>query len=270
MKYFIGVVFLALLSHPARAQYDDRFYHPDKVMQKIEGVTSEKFFLNNDSAKLDGLMLKTKAKKPVATIMFFPGAGGNISTYVPMLKPFVDSGFQVYMVDYRGFGQSTGKPTHMHIAKDEQAAFNHMLKRKDVIGTKIILFGVSMGTQVATKIARDNQEKVAALVLESVVSSFTDIAADKTDKPEQKKYILENIKSPYSAAEDVQYIENMPKLFIHSLDDDDVPIKEAKKVYENALDPKWFWQVQAKHLETIIYFDVEYIARVKKLLTYNH
>ena len=266
MRYLIVLGLMALLAQPVSAQYDASFYHPDKTMLPIEGVKYEKFILNNDSAKLDGMMLKPKAKKPLATIMFFPGAGGNITTYVPMLKPFVDSGFQVYMVDYRGFGQSTGKPTHMHIAKDEQAAFKNMLKRKDVAGTKIILFGVSMGTQVATKIARDNQDKVSALVLESVISSFTDIAADKADKPEQKKYIQDNITSPYSAAEDVKYIENMPKLFIHSYEDDDVPLEEAKKVYANALEPKKFWQVQSKHLETIIYFENEYITKVKQLL----
>lgn len=129
----------------------------------------------------------------------------------------------------RGYGKSTGKPTHLNIASDAQIIFNSILKDNQYKNQKIIIYGSSMGTQVATNLAKNNQEKIVGLVLDGVISSFTDIALDKAPK-EQHEMISQYLISPYSAKEDVKQLKTMRILFIHSKEDKDVPFSHCQTV----------------------------------------
>ncbi len=72
----------------------------------------------------------------------------------------VEDGFQVVMVDVRGYGNSTGKPTHLNVAEDGQKMFNYLLTRSDIKNTKIYIYGASLGSEIATHLAKENQAKI--------------------------------------------------------------------------------------------------------------
>lgn len=195
--------------------------------------------------------------------MFFHGAGGNISTYQFMTKPLVESGFQVVMVDVRGYGKSTGKPTHVNVASDGQKMFDYLLKRKDISNTKIYLYGASLGSQIATHLAKDNQLKISGLILDGGMSSFTDIAIHF--KPEMKDIIEKYLISPYSAKEDVKSLQGLPKLFIYSKGDTTVPFEHGQVIYNNAPEPKQFLEYSGEHLQAMIVEPSQIIKAIEKL-----
>lgn len=248
----------------AQAQMDERFYFPNKTLEPMDNLKFEEFSLKTDTVMLTGIALKPE-KKPKATVLFFHGAGGNVSKYTFMAKPLVESGYQVFLIDFRGYGKSTGKPTHVNIAQDGQLFLDYALKRKDVAGTKIILYGASIGSQVAVKLAKENPGKVHGLVLDGAMSSFTDIAAAYAPEA-QREMILKSLPSPYMAKEDIKATSKLPKLFIHSKEDRDVPYALGETVYQNAPEPKALYVYSGKHLEALKTNPAEVISKIDGLL----
>lgn len=242
---------------------DDKFYQPKKEMTPLEFKNIENINLPVESDTITAVILKPESKSIKKTILFFHGAGGNISTYQFMTKPLVESGFQVIMVDVRGYGKSTGKPTHVNVASDGQKMFDYLLKRKDISNTKIYLFGASLGSQIATHLAKDNQSKISGLILDGGMSSFTDIAIHF--KPEMKDIIEKYLISPYSAKEDVKSLQGLPKLFIYSKGDTTVPFEHGQVIYNNAPEPKQFLEYSGEHLQAMIVEPSQIIKAIEKL-----
>ncbi len=243
-------LFLVLLSIFSKAQMDDKFYQPKKEMKPLEFKNIENISLPVDHDTITAVILKPESKNIKKTIIFFHGAGGNISTYQFMTKPLVADGFQVVMADMRGYGKSTGKPTHLNVASDGQKLFDYLIDRKDIKGTKIYLYGASLGSQIATHLAKDNQAKISGLILDGGMSSFTDIAV--AFKPEMKEIIEKFVVSPYSAKEDIKSLNGLPKLFIYSKGDSTVPFAQGQTIYDNAPEPKQFLEYSGDHLEGMV------------------
>jgi uncharacterized protein len=266
MKHCLLVILCVVgISCFLNAQMDDKFYYPSKKMQPLDSsLTVEEVMLKTDTVQLSNIFLKP-SKKPKATILYFHGAGGNVSTYLFMTKPLVEAGYQVFMVDFRGYGKSTGKPTHLNIAQDGQFILDHLLKRTDVQQTKVILYGASMGSQVATLLAKNNESKVSALVLDGAISSFTDIAADHSPEA-QREMIRQFLASPYSAKEDIKSVQKIPVLFIHSKEDKDVPFHQGETVFNNAPGKKELLVYEGKHLEAMKQDAGKVIKTIEELL----
>ena len=242
------------------AQFDERFYFPTKEYKEIGDISYEDIFFNIDTISLHGLFLKPDTAANT-TIIFYIGSAGNVSYYTSITKPLVNAGYQVFMLDPRGYGKSTGIPTHINVASDAQIVLDSILKKEEIKDTRIIIYGASMGTQVAVKIAKDNQDKIDCLILDGPMSSFTDIALVSAPE-EQKQIISQYVTSPYSAKEDIKDIKNMPKLIIHSKEDESVPFEQGLLVYNNANQPKKMWVYKGKHLESVIKYKELFIQKI--------
>lgn len=253
-----------LTAQYAQAQMDERFYFPNKTLEPLTNVKHEEFSLKTDTVTLTGIVLKPE-KKPKATVLLFHGAGGNVSKYTFMAQPLVNNGYQVFLIDFRGYGKSTGKPTHVNIAEDGRTFMEYALKRKDVAGTKIMLYGASIGSQVATKLAKEYKDNISGLVLDGSMSSFTELAAAYAPEP-QKDMILKGLPSPYMAKEDIKVTGNLPKLFIHSKEDREVPYALGETVFTNAPEPKEMYIYSGKHLEALKTNSAEVVARMDAML----
>ena len=227
------------------AQMDDKFYYPTKNLKPIEWKNYEELKFNVDTDSVSVLLLKP-TDKPKATIFYFHGAGGNITYYLPLTKILAENNFQVVMVDFRGYGKSTGTPTHKNIAKDSQKIFDFFLNKEEIQKIPKIIYGISIGTQVATLLAKNNQDKINGLVLEGAMASFTDIAMHAT--PQYRDFLEKNYISPYAAKEDIKSIDKIHKLIIHSKEDKDVPYAQGKVVFDNASGSKKFIKFKGEHL----------------------
>ncbi len=245
------------------AQMDERFYFPKKDLKPIEWENYEELKFNVEEDTISALILKPVGI-PKATLFYFQGAGGNMTYYLPLTLILVENNFQVVMVDFRGYGKSTGMPTHNNIASDGQKIFEMLLGRSDIKKTPTIIYGISIGTQIATLLAKNNQEKIQGLVLEGAISSFTDIAMFYT--PEYKEFLQENYISPYSAKEDIKDMDGIPKIFIHSKEDTDVPYSQGETVFNNAPEPKEFISFDGEHLYGLKYKKEEIILKINEMI----
>lgn len=254
---------LLLFSTKLLAQMDEKFYHPDKEWLGINNLNYEEIILCEDSDTIYSVIVKPKTT-PKATIIYFHGNGGNISKWINHIRPLVNDGFQICMLDYRGYGKSTGVPTHLNIAKDAQILLDSLLKREDVKQTKLIAYGASIGTQVATHLTKNNNDIISGLVLDGMMTSFTDVALLTTPK-EYHEQVKQYVTSPYSAKEDLKSIKNVRILFIHS-EQDVIPLQGAKELYDNLSGDKLFWLYDGAHVEAPIKYPDIFVEYVNRLL----
>lgn len=262
IKSTITLLFV-IFTQIIHAQFDDKFYQPKKEFQAID-LKYENLTIPVENDTITGIFLKPNTSKPKATILFFHGAGGNVSTYIFMIKPLVESGFQVAMVDFRGYGKSTGTPTHLNVAKDGQIFFEKMLERKDVKDSKIIVYGASLGSQISSHLAKHNKEKITGLVIDGGMSSFADIAA--VFAPQFKEALAKMLSSVYSAKEDLQSTDGLKKLFIYSKNDTTVPYSQGEELYTISPEPKRFLEFSLDHLLAIQEKPDEVVKEVEALL----
>lgn len=261
-QFLVLILFISQIISVS-AQMDDKFYYPRKDLKSVEWTNYEELKFPVEKDTLSVLLLKP-TKKIKATVFYFHGAGGNNTYYLPLIHPLLVEGYQVVMTDFRGYGNSTGIPTHLNIAEDGQKVFDELIKRKDIKDTHKIIFGASMGTQIATLLAERNQNKINGLVLDGPISSFGDIAGFYT--PEFKEYLEKSYISPYSAKENIKSIQNIPILIIHSKEDKEVPFEQGMIVFSNANSPKEFFEYSGEHLQGILLESSKILSKMNEML----
>ena len=177
---------------------------------------------------------------PRATLLFLHGNGGNISTRLDSINIFHKLGLSVFIIDYRGYGSSSGVPSEEGTYIDAESAWLFLKNKKHINENDIIIFGRSLGGAVAIWLA--HKYRSSALIVESSFTSIIDMG--RHNYPYLPISLLAKIK--YPSDERISRIE-VPKLFIHSKDDDIVPYKFGKKLYDLAIQPKSFLDINGLH-----------------------
>ena len=260
----VGSLVLSRLPYQESAQ-DLRFYFPVKKLDPVEGAHEDVWLRTQDGLKLHALLLKPEAAAPKATLLCLHGAGGNASRYVKLARPLVDAGYQVLILDWRGYGNSEGTPGHRQVLEDSQLALDALRERGDVKGKPLLLWGLSLGGQVAIELARFNEGRIAGLVTEGAATSFADLASDHTPQP-MKSLLQLLVKGPYEAKVSIAMLERTPKLLIQSRDDRDVLFARGEDLFARAQEPKSFWAIDGEHMHGTLEHGEEYVRRVDALL----
>ena len=128
-----------------------------------------------DGVALGAWFLRSDRESPPATVIVFSGNAGNRSHRAPLARRLTEAGFQVCLFDYRGYGGNAGSPSEQGLMRDAHAVGAAIARREDVDADRIILFGESLGTGVAVRLAVD--VRPMALVLRSPFTSMADVAA---------------------------------------------------------------------------------------------
>jgi len=246
------------------------FYFPVKEVDGMSEFNYEEIPLKvEDTVTVYAYFFKPDTDSIKASIFFIHGSGGNVGRYAKMIKPLLAGGFQVYALDWRGFGKSNGKPLHANVLKDTKVAFMDMEKREDVQTTPIVVLGQSLGGQVAVRLTMEFENRIDALVLDGSIASFPTLAADFAPIEYLRRRAENNpedFNQPYIALEDIQEIEATPKLIIQSSEDRTVLPIRGKLLYENAKEPKAYWQTEGEHIFTLINYPVETVQRIEDLI----
>ncbi|PBP16526.1 bem46 family protein [Diplocarpon rosae] len=130
-----------------------------------------------DGEKLSAFYIrppKTGIHKGI-TVLMFHGNAGNIGHRVPIARTFVRRmGCSVLMLEYRGYGLSTGSPDENGLMIDAQTAFAYLRTRAETRDNDIVIFGQSLGGAVSIQLAARNQndKKLVGLVLENTFLSM--------------------------------------------------------------------------------------------------
>ncbi|WP_111641771.1 alpha/beta hydrolase [Marinimicrobium alkaliphilum] len=194
------------------------------------------------------------------TLLFFHGNAGNISHRLDSLQIFHDLALNVLIVDYRGYGESSGRPSERGLYRDGQAAFDYLLSERDEAPERLIFFGRSLGAAVAAETARG--QPIGGLILESGFTSVPDIGADLY--PFLPVRWLTRYR--YDARAALAEVE-APVLVVHSPDDEIIPERHGRALYDAASEPKRFLAIRGDHNHGFLRSRETYIPGLDAFLT---
>lgn len=200
-------------------------------LETDDGVRLHSWFVPHDKAR--------------GVILFCHGNAGNISHRLDSIQVFHRLGLDVFIFDYRGYGQSQGKPNEHSTYEDVKAAWQYLTQERNLPPSRIILFGRSIGGAIASNLAREHTP--GAVILESTFTSMPDLAADIYHLPLVRRFTRFN----YNTEEYIREV-NCPVLIIHSRDDDIVPFSHGRRLFEIAAEPKRFLEITGTHNEAFI------------------
>ena len=170
-----------------------------------------------------------------ATILYLHGNGGHIGYRGERVRPFIDGGFGVLLMEYRGYGGNPGRPSEAGLMSDARAALA-FLDGAGVPSAETVLYGESLGSTVAVAIAAERAaggRPVAALVLEAPLSSVSDVAAHHYPWMPVRWLLKDRFEAEARIAD-----VGAPVLVVHGDADDIVPIRYGRALFEAAQEPK--------------------------------
>lgn len=130
-----------------------------------------------DGETLSAFFIRPSNKAMVKnmTILMFHGNAGNIGHRVPIAKILEENtGCNIFMPEYRGYGLSSGIPNEQGLLIDAQTALDYIRQQEETRGGKIVIYGQSLGGAVAVQLAARNQEAgdIAGLILENTFTTM--------------------------------------------------------------------------------------------------
>ena len=200
-----------------------------------------------DGETLDGWYVPADTKRATrGLVIFFHGNAGNIGHRLEYLRMFHDLGLATLIIDYRGYGRSSGAPSEDGTYLDAAAAWRHATQALGFPADRIALFGESLGGGVAAQLAAEYPP--AALILASTFTSVPDMGADLY--PLLPIRLLARIR--YDTLARLAQIA-CPVLVIHSRNDDIIPFAHGQRLFGAARQPKQFLEIEGGHNEGFIF-----------------
>jgi fermentation-respiration switch protein FrsA (DUF1100 family) len=235
-------------------------FFPNRGMAVVPSVIGlpweDVYFTTPDHVKLNAWFFKNPCA--LSTVLFAHGNAGNMSDRLFKIKFFYDLGLNVFIFDYRGYGKSEGIPSEAGIYLDARSAYDYLQSRGDVGMKNIILYGASIGGTVVIDLA--TQRNAALLVIESSITNAKDMA--RIFYPFIPLFFL-SLK--FDSIEKVREL-TVPKLFIHSPDDEVVPFWVGQKLFEAAAQPKEFLKIHGGHNDGSITVDEQAAVEFTRIL----
>ncbi|TGO03058.1 hypothetical protein PN36_13545 [Candidatus Thiomargarita nelsonii] len=237
-------------------------FYPDKIRYTTPsdfGLEHEDIFLTStDGIQLHGWFLPSSVDKIKGTVFFLHGNAQNISAHIHSVHWLPKNGYHVYLIDYRGYGNSTGQPTVQGVIDDINIGFTWLIQR--VQKGPIYLMGQSLGATLGIYFVGSRpkvREQLAGVIMDAGFSSFRVIAREKLSDfwltwPFQ--YPLSMLLTDNYDPEDfIQNISPVPVLIMHSNDDKVVPSSHGQKLFKLAGKPKFYKKTRNGHISTFKY-----------------
>ena len=267
MKTRILTTLLTLCS-VCGCSFDGTFFPVDNRPDGGTGMNKEYIVLQSaDRKNIHHFLIKPQSN-PKATIFVFHGSGSKVANWTKLLKPLSEDGYQLFLMEYRGFGDSEGNASHETVVADAHRAFLYLIGREDVKDKPLLILGQSYGGQIAINVAARYPEEVDALVTEGAFTSFRNIAVYSTPWI-GKPFTWAVFRNPYSSVKLIQDAA-MPKLIIHSQEDDVVPFFMGEELFDHAGDHKEFWEISGKHTDALVDYPKEFVVKINKLAGLAH
>ena len=204
------------------------------------GIAFEPVTLTSD----DGLRLAAWYIPPPEddgdVVLFCHGNAGNIGHRLDSIKIFHRLGLGILIFDYRGYGESEGRPSEEGTYRDAESAWRYLLEAKGIAPGRIILFGRSLGGAVAARLAATHE--AAGLIVESTFTSVPDMAASLY--PWLPVRLLCRFRYDTRA---MIAKARCPVLVVHSRDDEIIPYAHGQELYRAAPKPKRMLTIRGGH-----------------------
>jgi len=173
---------------------------------------------------------QARAKPGRKTILYFHGNAGTLAMRAERVRRFAGDGLGIFIMAYRGYSGSSGKPSEAAIEGDARLVYDTLIA-EGVAAKDVILFGESLGSGVAVKLA--SQRPVGGVILDAPYTSMVELAADIYFYLPVRALILDRYESD-------KHIEalNAPLLILYGAEDGLIPVRMGKRLLELAREPK--------------------------------
>lgn len=222
----------------------ERMDYEDVSIETADGVTLHGWFVPGRSQRV---------------LLFFHGNAGNISHRLDSIRQFRNLELSVFIIDYRGYGQSEGRTSEAGLYRDADAAWDYLTETRGVRPQDIVVFGRSMGASVAAQLAARQQP--LALIVESSFTSVPDIA--KELYPWLPVRWLSRMNH---ATRDYVRDVSCPVLVVHSQDDEIIPFHHARAIFEAAPAAHSLLTLRGSHNDAHIWDERAYIEGLWRFL----
>lgn len=216
------------------------------------------YFETDDGVKINAWFVPVPLKDSRFTLLFSHGNGGNICHRVEKIAMLNQLGLDVFIFDYRGYGKSSGRPSEKGFYKDIEAAYDYLVTKKNIQPERIVAYGESLGGPVALELAR--KKKVRALIAESTFTSTMDMA--RALYPIFPSFLMAEKFDSLAKIKDVK----IPKLIIHSKNDDIVPFSLSLKLFNVAPEPKRHLVLMGSHNSAYVDSKDVYLSGIREFL----
>ena len=222
-----------------------RYETPDALGLRYEAVR----FASSDGTMLSGWFIpavgRADPRQAKGTVIHFHGNAQNMSSHWRFVAWLPRQDYNVFVFDYRGYGDSEGKPSAGGLFKDSRSAIAYVRSRADVDPTRLLVFGQSLGgTNAIAAVGSGQREGVRAVAIESTFYSYSSIADDKL----KGAGLL--VGDTFAASKYVAAVAPVPLLFIHGTNDAVIPFSHSQRLFDDAHEPKRIVEVKgAGHLE---------------------
>lgn len=211
-----------------------------------------------DGTRLHAWWLPAKPGLAVkGTVLHLHGNGGNLSRHLGGSWWLPEQGYQVLMLDYRGYGLSAGKPSLPAVYEDIDAALDWLDHAPQVQGTPRILLGQSLGGAMAIHYFGIHPQRLhgfKALVFDGVPASYRAIGQSALNG----SWLTWPLQVPLSwlvpdgdsAIRSVALLKGVPQLYFQSIDDEVVPLGNGIELYQHAPPPRVLQLTRGGHVQT--------------------
>jgi uncharacterized protein len=199
------------------------------------------------------------ADEPRGTVLLLHGNAGNISHRLDYLLMFNRLGHSTFIVDYRGYGRSSGTPSEEGTYRDAEAAWDYLRQARAVRQQDLVIVGESLGGGVATWLAARVPPR--ALLLFSTFTSVNDLGSEIYWFLPVR--LINRIR--YDNLRNLERI-NAPLFIAHSRDDEIVPYAHGRRLFDAAREPKEFLEMRGSHNEGLVFARKEWMAQLGSFL----
>jgi uncharacterized protein len=180
-----------------------------------------------------------------ATLLYLHGNGGNIAHRLDPISVFHGLGLNILIIDYRGYGDSSGKPDEAGTYQDALAAWNHLTRDRRLRPQQIVLFGESLGGSIAAWLAA--RHTPAATILYASFTSVPDMA-QALYPMFPARWLARYRYDTRASLGDV----TCPLLILHSPEDEIVPFSHGRALFDSANPPKQLVELRGGHNDALL------------------
>jgi fermentation-respiration switch protein FrsA (DUF1100 family) len=213
---------------------DSLVYFPDRELYGDPADVGLAFtdlsVATEDGERLHGWWIPARATPARGHVLFFHGNAGNVSHRLDHARTLTAAGLDVLLLDYRGYGRSTGRPSEEGLHRDARAARTALVAGGQVDPARLVYMGESLGGAVALRLALD--EPPLACVLQSTFTSLRDVAREHY--PAALSALAGDA---YPNLERIALLR-APVLILHGDVDEIVPVTHGEALFAAAHDPR--------------------------------
>ena len=230
------------------------FYFPDRIKYDSPdrlGLPFDQVFFNSaDGTRLSGWFIPalgvTSPLEARGTVVHMHGNAQNMTAHWQFVQWLPARGYNLFVFDYRGFGQSHGTPEPKGVFEDAVAALDYIRSRNNIDTNRLFVFGQSLGGMIAIASVGASPKCVRAVLAEAPFHSYTALSDDRMPGEGQL------VDPTYCATSYVAKLAPISLLLIHGTNDKVVPYSHSEMLLAEAREPKQLLTIEGgDHLDAM-------------------